>query len=49
MARALAWPGMGIQRMTTRPPTDDQLEVALTSLRKVLGREESLKGGPASV
>jgi len=48
-ARALAWPGMGIQRMTTRPPTDEQLEVALTSLRKVLGREESLKGGQAGV
>jgi uncharacterized protein YqhQ len=48
-ARALAWPGMGIQRMTTRPPTDDQLEVALTSLRKVLGREESLKEGRANV
>jgi len=48
-ARMLAWPGMGIQRMTTRPPNDDQLEVALTSLRKVLGREESLKAGRANV
>ena len=48
-ARMLAWPGMGIQRLTTRPPTDDQLEVALTSLRKVLGREESLKAGRANV
>lgn len=48
-ARMLAWPGMGLQRMTTRPPTDDQLEVALTSLRKVLGREESLKEGGVGV
>jgi uncharacterized protein YqhQ len=48
-ARMLAWPGMGIQRMTTRPPTDDQLEVALTSLRKVLWREESLKGDSGNV
>jgi len=48
-ARMLAWPGMGIQRMTTRPPTDDQLEVALTSLRKVLGREESLKAERVNV
>ena len=39
-ARALAWPGMLVQRMTTRPPSDDQLEVALTSLRKTLWREK---------
>jgi uncharacterized protein YqhQ len=39
-ARLMAWPGMMVQRMTTRPPTDDQLEVALTSLRKSLWREE---------
>lgn len=48
-ARLLAWPGMGIQRMTTRPPTDDQLEVALTSLRKVLWREENPQGDPQGV
>jgi uncharacterized protein YqhQ len=48
-ARMLAWPGMGIQRLTTRPPTDDQLEVALASLRKVLWREESLKGDQPGV
>jgi len=39
-ARFLAWPGMLVQRMTTRPPSDDQLEVALTSLRKALWREK---------
>lgn len=38
-ARMLSWPGMLVQRLTTRPPTDDQLEVALTSLRKTLWRE----------
>ncbi len=38
-ARSLAWPGLLIQRLTTRPPTDDQLEVALASLRKALWRE----------
>ena len=38
-ARTLAWPGMAIQRLTTRTPSDDQLEVALTSLRKALWRE----------
>ena len=39
-AKALAWPGMFIQRLTTRPPTDDQLEVALASLYKTLWREK---------
>jgi len=38
-ARALAWPGMFIQRLTTRPPDDRQLEVALASLRQTLWRE----------
>jgi uncharacterized protein YqhQ len=47
-ARALAWPGMAIQRLTTRPPTDDQLEVALTSLRKALWRERQEAAPPVA-
>ena len=39
-ARSLAWPGMFIQKLTTKPPTDEQLEVALASLRKTLWREQ---------
>ena len=38
-AKGLAWPGMLVQRLTTRPPTDEQLEVALASLHKTLWRE----------
>ncbi len=38
-ARGLAWPGMLIQRLTTRPPSEGQLEVALASLRQTLWRE----------
>ena len=38
-ARSLAWPGLLVQRLTTRKPTDDQLEVALASLQKALWRE----------
>ncbi len=41
LAKILAWPGLAIQRMTTRPPTEDQLEVALTSLRMALSQEQS--------
>jgi uncharacterized protein YqhQ len=37
IARAVAWPGMLMQRVfTTREPTDDQLEVALAALRMAL-------------
>lgn len=38
--RALIWPGMILQKLTTREPTDDQLEVALASLRQVLRLEK---------
>ncbi|HUP57403.1 MAG TPA: DUF1385 domain-containing protein, partial [Bdellovibrionota bacterium] len=34
--RAMIWPGMILQKLTTREPEDDQLEVALASLRQVL-------------
>lgn len=32
----LIWPGLMLQKLTTREPDDDQLEVALASLRQVL-------------
>ncbi len=38
--RVLIWPGMILQKLTTREPTDDQLEVALASLRQVLRLEK---------
>ncbi|HAR44109.1 MAG TPA: hypothetical protein DCS07_15995, partial [Bdellovibrionales bacterium] len=39
--RAMIWPGMVLQRLTTREPADDQLEVALASLRQVLRLEKN--------
>jgi uncharacterized protein YqhQ len=36
---ALTWPGMLLQRLTTREPTADQLEVALVAIQKTLWRE----------
>ncbi|MGH9037406.1 MAG: DUF1385 domain-containing protein [Acidimicrobiia bacterium] len=33
-------PGLALQKLTTRPPTDDQLEVAITSLKAVLSAAE---------
>ncbi len=40
--RALIWPGMILQKLTTREPTDDQLEIALVSLRQVLRLEKGV-------
>jgi uncharacterized protein YqhQ len=38
--RLLLWPGFLVQKITTAEPTDDQLEVALASLRVTLFRQE---------
>ena len=40
MVRMLVWPGLQLQKLTTREPTDDQVEVAMASLKKVLSMEE---------
>src|SRR5262245_60544555 len=38
--RALIWPGLLLQNLTTREPDDDQLEVAIASLKAVLAVED---------
>jgi uncharacterized protein YqhQ len=40
VVRALIRPGLWLQKLTTREPTDDQVEVAMASLKKVLSKEE---------
>lgn len=45
--RVLIWPGMILQKLTTREPTDDQLEVALASLRQVLRMEKDAETAKA--
>lgn len=37
--KPIIWPGLMLQKLTTRKPTDDQLEVALTALKRALARE----------
>jgi uncharacterized protein YqhQ len=37
--RALLWPGMQLQRLTTREPDDGMVEVAVAALRAVADRE----------
>ena len=39
--RPLVLPGLWLQRLTTREPTDDQLEVALAALRQVTAASEA--------
>jgi uncharacterized protein YqhQ len=44
--RALLWPGFLVQKITTIEPNDDQLEVALASLRTTLWREGAQGDAP---
>jgi uncharacterized protein YqhQ len=46
VVRALVWPGLQLQKLTTREPTDDQVEVAMASLKKVLAREDEARIAP---
>ena len=41
--RVISYPGMMLQKLTTREPEDDQLEVALASIRTVLILEEKFE------
>ncbi len=46
--RVLLWPGFLVQKITTIEPDDDQLEVALASLRATLFRLEGREEGTAA-
>ncbi|MDR0965848.1 MAG: DUF1385 domain-containing protein [Myxococcales bacterium] len=50
--RPLLWllrPGLWLQRITTREPSSEQIEVALVALRRALGRENGVLDGPPVV
>jgi uncharacterized protein YqhQ len=40
-ARVLLWPGLQLQRLTTREPSPDQLEVAAAALDEVIHKDEA--------
>jgi uncharacterized protein YqhQ len=42
LLKVLTWPGLAVQHLTTREPDDDQLEVALVSLKRALQQEGRL-------
>jgi uncharacterized protein YqhQ len=39
IVKFLIMPGLGLQRITTSEPDDDQVEVAITALQAALGEE----------
>jgi uncharacterized protein YqhQ len=39
LVRAMAWPGLWLQRLTTSEPDDDQVEVALAALKAVTSED----------
>ena len=50
VTRALRWPGMQLQRLTTKPPTDEMLEVSIAALNAALhGLPEGEKTGKGCV
>jgi uncharacterized protein YqhQ len=40
LVRVFLWPGMQLQRMTTREPSDDMIEVAVAAMTPIIAREE---------
>jgi uncharacterized protein YqhQ len=46
VVRALVWPGLQMQKLTTREPSDDMVEVAMASLKKVLSMEKEAEIEP---
>ena len=44
----MIWPGLALQKITTQPPTDDMLEVAIAALDASLDRQAVSLQIPAS-
>jgi uncharacterized protein YqhQ len=47
--RAVMWPGLMLQNLTTREPDEEQLAVAIAALEKVLAEETPLKEGESPI
>ena len=41
LVKVILWPGMQMQKLTTREPDDGQIECAIAAMRKVLEREDA--------
>ncbi len=49
LTRVLMWPNLALQAITTKPPDDAQVEVALASLTEVLAAEERFDADSAEI
>lgn len=49
LARLLLWPGLQLQRLTTREPSEDQLEVAAAALAEVMALDAAQSGAKEAV
>ncbi len=47
--RAVMWPGLMLQNLTTREPDEEQLAVAIASLEKVLAEEKPAEPGESPI
>jgi uncharacterized protein YqhQ len=47
--RAVMWPGLMLQNLTTREPDEEQLAVAIAALEKVLAEEKPAEAGEAPI
>jgi len=47
LVRVILWPGLQLQKMTTREPTDDMIEVAVAAMQPIVAREEAERAGVA--
>jgi uncharacterized protein YqhQ len=47
--RAVMWPGLMLQNLTTREPDEEQLAVAIAALEKVLAEEQPSKEGESPI
>lgn len=46
IVKVIMWPGMQLQRMTTAPPDDSMVEIAVAAMEIVVAREDRETGGP---
>ncbi len=49
LVRALIWPNLRLQKLTTRPPSDDMIEVAIAAFRAMRQAEASTPAPAASL
>ncbi len=49
IVKVLTWPGLQLQRITTRPPDRDMLEVAIAAMEPIIAREQAEEAAPAGV